>query len=385
MGEQHDELTNGAAWEPAWMRGLPPYLHQHWMPILASADLPAAAPVAARRLGEDLVLWRDSAGAPVVMTDRCPHRGAKLSGSPTGPGEVCGDEIECPYHGWRYGRDGQCTKIPQATDAGGENLKRRARVLAVYPTQEQAGLIWAYMRSRAHAPPLDPYVPWQMEDPAWDGGIVRAAVSPGHWRLWLENIVDPCHPRFLHQRSSNAARYVGNAAPEIQDIEITYEDFPDGMLITSTERIDDERTFTIPFRLYLPYLVEVARRESYATPGPGGPRVILQWMVPVDEVSTYVVTATYRNVEGAERDEWRAQYRDQVFTSLRRVVDEDEGIIASQQQQVPSCWRYETLGSLDKGVTRLRRLLQKALSAESAPASESVDVHPPILTSDISS
>jgi nitrite reductase/ring-hydroxylating ferredoxin subunit len=367
------QATCTDGWEPSWVRGLPLYLREHWMPILRSADLPPGVPVPARRLGEDLVMWRDSAGDPVVMTDRCPHRGAKLSGSRLCPGEVVGDEIQCPYHGWRYDQQGQCTKVPQATDTSGDHLRRRARVLGVYPAADRVGLIWAFMRSRVEPPVLDPYIPWQMEDPAWDGGVVRAVVAGGNWRLWLENSVDPCHPRFLHRRSSNAARYVVTVAPEIQEIEITYEDLPDGMLVTAKEEIEGGETFTIPFRFSLPYRVEIARVEPYATPGPGGPRMAVQWMVPVDEASTYVVTATYRNVEGQDRAEWRARFRDQLFESVRRVVDEDEGVIVTQQEQTSSCWRYETLGALDKGVTRLRRLLQKALEQE---ARQSADATP---------
>ena len=45
----------------------------------ALADI-GAAPVGPTRLGERPELWRDGAGAVHVMADRCPHRGAALSG-----------------------------------------------------------------------------------------------------------------------------------------------------------------------------------------------------------------------------------------------------------------------------------------------------------------
>ena len=49
-----------------------------WWPV-ALADEAAEGPVGLTLLGQSLVLWRGVDGAPVVLTDRCPHRGAKLS------------------------------------------------------------------------------------------------------------------------------------------------------------------------------------------------------------------------------------------------------------------------------------------------------------------
>ena len=68
-------------------------------------------PLAVDLLGEALVLWRDSAGTAHAFFDLCIHRGTALS-----LGTVEGDEIVCPYHGWRYGSDGACTRIPQLAD-----------------------------------------------------------------------------------------------------------------------------------------------------------------------------------------------------------------------------------------------------------------------------
>jgi phenylpropionate dioxygenase-like ring-hydroxylating dioxygenase large terminal subunit len=73
---------------------------QWWYPVADAATL-GDAPVALTLMGMPLVLWRDAKGAPVVLDDRCPHRGARLSG-----------EIECPYHGWRFDQSGRCVAVP---------------------------------------------------------------------------------------------------------------------------------------------------------------------------------------------------------------------------------------------------------------------------------
>ena len=59
------------------------------------------------RMGEKLVAWRDSGGKVTVMHDLCPHRGVALSA-----GEVHGDYIWCPFHGFEYDASGRCTVIP---------------------------------------------------------------------------------------------------------------------------------------------------------------------------------------------------------------------------------------------------------------------------------
>ena len=41
------------------------------------------------------------------MSDLCIHRGGALS-----DGEIKGDCIMCPYHGWEYNAEGACVKIP---------------------------------------------------------------------------------------------------------------------------------------------------------------------------------------------------------------------------------------------------------------------------------
>ena len=71
----------------------------------------AGDPVRVVLLGEPIVIWRDSAGAPHALRDLCVHRGTALS-----LGRVVGDRLMCPYHGWQYRTDGVCALIPQLAD-----------------------------------------------------------------------------------------------------------------------------------------------------------------------------------------------------------------------------------------------------------------------------
>jgi phenylpropionate dioxygenase-like ring-hydroxylating dioxygenase large terminal subunit len=80
-------------------------LSRYWHPVAFSHDV-TSAPMSARLLDQDLVVYRSSQSV-VVARDICLHRGARLT-----LGQIDGDELVCAYHGWRYGANGRCTRIP---------------------------------------------------------------------------------------------------------------------------------------------------------------------------------------------------------------------------------------------------------------------------------
>ena len=105
---------------------------QHWHPVAASDDVDAA-PKAVHLLGEDLVLWRDTAGTVHAWPDRCPHRGARLS-----LGRVHDDRLECPYHGWRFAASGRCVHVPALPSF----TPPATHCVATFAAREAHGLAW---------------------------------------------------------------------------------------------------------------------------------------------------------------------------------------------------------------------------------------------------
>ena len=111
-------------------------IRNQWYAILESTEVRRGKPVGVTRMGEKLVAWRDSQGRVTVMHDQCPHRGVALSA-----GEVHGDCIWCPFHGFEYDASGRCTLIP----ANGQDAPvPRAFKAHAYPTHEAHGLIFIY-------------------------------------------------------------------------------------------------------------------------------------------------------------------------------------------------------------------------------------------------
>jgi len=163
-----------------------PALRACWHPVAYSGDLAPGEPLAVDLLGEALVLWRDRAGTAHAFFDLCIHRGTALS-----LGTVEGDEIVCPYHGWRYRFDGACTRIPQLADPTRVPAKARA---TAFTCAERYGMIWVALEEPRWALPEVP----ELEDPAW----ATVSCGPYWWACdasrQVENFTDFGHFPFVH-------------------------------------------------------------------------------------------------------------------------------------------------------------------------------------------
>ena len=89
-----------------------------WYVVAESSDLKKDQVLARKVMGEWLAVFRDENGKVVVMQDRCKHRAAQLS-----RGKVCHGKLQCPYHGWVYGKEGHVVAVPSE----GDNFKQTAK------------------------------------------------------------------------------------------------------------------------------------------------------------------------------------------------------------------------------------------------------------------
>lgn len=162
-------------------------LRRCWQPVARVEDL-ASGPRRAVLLGEALAVFLTASGEPAVVADRCAHRGASLS-----MGEVAGDSIQCPYHGWEWaGADGACTRIPSLADQG--QIPSRAKIPA-YPAREQWGLVWTALEE-----PLGelPSLPW-FDAEKWLWGHGEPFEVPVGLGIVIENFRDVSHFSFVHR------------------------------------------------------------------------------------------------------------------------------------------------------------------------------------------
>ncbi|MDF3068408.1 MAG: (2Fe-2S)-binding protein [Polyangiaceae bacterium] len=181
----------------------------------------ARAPLARVVCGVPIVLFR-SQGRAAALIDRCPHRNVPLS-----LGRVLADgRLECAYHGWQFGCDGVCEKIPGLVGDGAR--ERRAESLAVL---EQDGLVWV-----CPEPGVTPEAP-AFRPPSLDESytrIVRVVEAEGTLHATLENALDVPHTAFLHRGlfrggKKNQIRAVVRRSPDRVETEYLGEPRPSGI------------------------------------------------------------------------------------------------------------------------------------------------------------
>lgn len=136
-----------------------------------------------------LVLFRGPDGRPAALLDRCPHRNVPLS-----LGRVVGGELECGYHGWRFGAEGACRFIPSRT-AQDEDLKA-ARALA-FPVREQDGFVWVYPSNEA-PPEGEPYRFAMLGAKGYDH-VTQIVTAESTLHAAVENALDVPHTAYLHR------------------------------------------------------------------------------------------------------------------------------------------------------------------------------------------
>jgi phthalate 4,5-dioxygenase len=167
-------------------------LRQYWLPCLPSSELPErdGAPKKVRLLGEDLVAFRDTEGRVGLLSENCPHRGASLF---FGRNEACG--LRCVYHGWKFDVTGRCADMPNEPAESAFRDKVRARA---YPCRDVNGVIWTYMGPRAEAPPFPAFEINTLPPEHVYPPLVM--LEECNWVQALEGDIDSSHIDYVHAK-----------------------------------------------------------------------------------------------------------------------------------------------------------------------------------------
>jgi phenylpropionate dioxygenase-like ring-hydroxylating dioxygenase large terminal subunit len=164
-------------------------IKDQWYAILESREVPKNKLIGVTRLGEKLVLWRNTDGNVICLRDKCAHRGAQLS-----VGKICADtkSVECPFHGLRYDHSGKCKIIP----ANGKNTEVPERFkVKSFHTQEEHDFIWIwYGESRNKYPPI----PFFEDIDDKFSYKTHTEIWPVHYSRAIENQLDVIHLPYVH-------------------------------------------------------------------------------------------------------------------------------------------------------------------------------------------
>ena len=170
----------------------PPPVPNGWYALAASGELGAGEALSTVACARELVVFRGGSGTASVLDAHCPHLGAHLGG-----GDIEGDSIACPYHGWEFGTDGTCVNIPYS-DA---RIPAKACVKS-YPCREVNGMILFWHHAGGAEPDYEvPGIPEPDEEGYGDPHIFETEFHASLQDM-AENNVDYTHFHFVHRRAA---------------------------------------------------------------------------------------------------------------------------------------------------------------------------------------
>jgi vanillate O-demethylase monooxygenase subunit len=143
-------------------------------------------------LGEPVVMYRTQDGEPVALDGRCPHRHF-----PLGKSHLFGDEIQCGYHGIRFGPNGQCTHIPAQ-----DHVPKSYRIKKYAVVEHGLWLfIWPGDPDKADPSLLPDLEASGWSNPEFSFEPFYAVEVEGRYQLLNDNLLDLSHLAFLHGTS----------------------------------------------------------------------------------------------------------------------------------------------------------------------------------------
>jgi 3-ketosteroid 9alpha-monooxygenase subunit A len=165
-----------------------------WFQIGWSEEFETGKAHPLRYFGTDLVAYRGESGKVHVLDGHCPHLGAHLGCG----GVVGGDDISCPFHGWKFDQNGRNVDIPYSTRGASH------RSIRPWPVRENSGAVMIW-----HHPEGDPPI-WELPSPlvaeaeAEDfhhpypyTARFRELAAPPQWVA--ENAIDVVHLVYVHR------------------------------------------------------------------------------------------------------------------------------------------------------------------------------------------
>jgi phenylpropionate dioxygenase-like ring-hydroxylating dioxygenase large terminal subunit len=166
-------------------------MKDYWYPIAFSSQVTSTQPFASFLLDEPLVFYRGKDEKIVCAQDLCPHRSAKLS-----IGRMMNGNIECAYHGWQYGVNGKCEKVPSVAQ---NSAFEKNVCLDTKPCIETMGIIFVWLGnpSLAHDSLIPRFMIREREWKGWNFFEDSIDLDFPH-ELMVDNLLDNAHVDFTH-------------------------------------------------------------------------------------------------------------------------------------------------------------------------------------------
>lgn len=172
----------------------PTVMPNSWYHFVDSDELTKGRVMEVRALNRTFVVWRAEDGTPVCQDAFCVHLGANLAVG----GKVKDDCIECPFHHWKFGKDGSVKEIPYNKEPHNcpTHVKQRT-----YRCMDYCGWVVVYYHVDDQEPPFQPpaYLPKELAEGDW---MPHLKWDVGYKRLscvdWVDQVGDHTHFQTIH-------------------------------------------------------------------------------------------------------------------------------------------------------------------------------------------
>ncbi|WP_433017821.1 Rieske 2Fe-2S domain-containing protein [Kribbella sp. CA-294648] len=332
-----------------------PVLRRFWYPTLRIDEL-RAGPQPFTLLGQEIVVWMDPDDHPAAAIDRCCHRFARLS-----RGASINGNLQCPYHGWEYNRQGQCVAVPQSP---AHTIPRSYRI-AAFHCKERYGYAWVCLDE-----PLDdiPDIP-QAEDSRFRAMHLERDVFGCSSLAGIDNFFDNSHHHFVHGSTFGDP---GNAEPMAVD---ALEETANGLLFRFTIRnfgnvlrdaaagqSREPTLLTRELTWYIPFTVRVRIRFPSGTES-----ISLVSYTPISDAACQFSCVLMRN--DAEENVAAAA----AVAEITAIAHEDRLILESVDPDVPLDLSAQQHMPSDRAGMLMRRKLLQLLTAHGEQEVRRVD------------
>jgi phenylpropionate dioxygenase-like ring-hydroxylating dioxygenase large terminal subunit len=340
----------------------PNYPQNCWYIVATDAEI-TDQPLSRRILGHAIALFRSADGHVSALEDRCAHRWAALS-----QGRVINDEIECPYHGFRYNSAGKCTHIPVQSAVP---TKMHVRS---YPVRQHSRWIWVWTGrpELAEAAPL-PEIPW-FTDPHFVQirGYTELSCN---YLLLQENVIDLTHLPYVHADAGQGGWSQRPSEVNVEEGRVTFTKTIEGEPISPAFGVmmgieagrpmnrTDWGTFATPACHYAGSDYDLSGVHS----GDAGHFRIrtMHCVTPISPNRCHYWWAFAQDFALDQSMESIERFLQQVVAQDKRILEAIQLTIDAGGDAAP-----EVLISSDRAVVEARRILKRMLAAESPSGDE---------------
>jgi len=326
-------------------------------------------------LDEPVALYRTEDGKVVALAGRCPHRSY-----PLGRSKVVGDNIQCGYHGITFRPDGSCAAIPS------QGMAPKTCRVQSYHVAERWQWIWIW--------PGDPELADENKIPDLVAlGISNSPnkIASGVYRyvhsrytLMHDNLLDLTHIGFLHSNSLGAGSGSANTVPKHSSgpdwVESRFEmksiEFPTYWQPVFNYSGPINRRFGL--RFHVPCLHSGFDSFTKANDDGSDGEHLGTVMIYHAVTPARRTTSHYFLAAGHSWESDNAELAAQMLADAVVIIDEDRLATEHIEELIAHYDRpSELLLRADSVCVQGRRLLERAIASEKAPATNAAKSQQP--------